>query len=171
MITKQEDFIRKLIREELDKITNINDNFWKWFSGSKVVDKNNKPLVVYHGTKADFNAFDYDKLEGDLRNFGFYFTDDLSHANEYSTNGKTIKAYLSLKNPYYVEDNEQFVKDILKRIGQFMGAQKRRNELIKDGYDGIIYLKIKNFVAFYPEQIKSVDNDGSWDINDDNIYS
>ena len=30
---------------------------------------------------------------------------------------------------------------------------------------------IKQFVALYPNQIKSVENDGTWDISDNNIYS
>ena len=29
----------------------------KWFKDSKVVDEDGNPLVVYHGTDADFNAF------------------------------------------------------------------------------------------------------------------
>lgn len=33
-------------------------NFWTWFGRSKVVDRERRPLVVYHGTKADFRAFD-----------------------------------------------------------------------------------------------------------------
>ena len=30
----------------------------KWFADSKVVDENGKPLVVYHGSDADFYSFD-----------------------------------------------------------------------------------------------------------------
>jgi len=32
--------------------------FKRWFGDSKVVDENGKPLVVYHGTNRDFDAFD-----------------------------------------------------------------------------------------------------------------
>ncbi|MEJ3621041.1 hypothetical protein [Brachymonas wangyanguii] len=32
-------------------------NFWRWFGGSKVVDAEGRPLVVYHGTNADFDVF------------------------------------------------------------------------------------------------------------------
>ena len=52
-------------------------------------------------------------------------------------------------------------------------------------YDGVIFINIKDswiddvdyqdastiYVTFKPNQIKSVDNDGTWDINDNNIYS
>ena len=33
-------------------------NFWRWFGDSKVVDAEGRPLVVYHGTTADFAEFD-----------------------------------------------------------------------------------------------------------------
>ena len=52
-------------------------------------------------------------------------------------------------------------------------------------YDGIIFINIKDawfddadyqdsdtvYVTFKPNQIKSVENDGTWDISDNNIYS
>jgi ADP-Ribosyltransferase in polyvalent proteins len=34
------------------------DAFKSWFGASKVVDEQGNPLVVYHGTTADFDAFD-----------------------------------------------------------------------------------------------------------------
>ena len=30
----------------------FNDNFWKWFGDSKVVDDAGNPLVVYHGSRS-----------------------------------------------------------------------------------------------------------------------
>lgn len=33
------------------------NNFWNWFGKSKAADKNNRPLVYYHGTAADITAF------------------------------------------------------------------------------------------------------------------
>ena len=50
--------------QENEEKTNLNDNFWKWFSGSKVVDKNGNPLVVYHGTGAKFDEFDSERTPG-----------------------------------------------------------------------------------------------------------
>jgi|GEM_PF-4740147 len=37
------------------------ENFKNWFGDSKVVDKDGKPLVVYHGTTGDFDMFSRDK--------------------------------------------------------------------------------------------------------------
>ena len=36
-------------------------NFWNWFGDSKIVDKQGRPLVVYHGTPSRFNSFDPSK--------------------------------------------------------------------------------------------------------------
>lgn len=50
--------------------------FKKWFGDSKVVDSNGKPLVVYHGTTHDFDAFDPDRAN--IENHfgkGIYLTD------------------------------------------------------------------------------------------------
>ena len=45
---------------------------------------------------------------------------------------------------------------------------------IKNGKDGIVvknYNKVVDiYVAFYPNQIKSIDNEGGFDINNDNIF-
>jgi hypothetical protein len=50
------------------------------------------------------------------------------------------------------------------------GDSKEVTEIIKKmGYDGIIYGS--EIVLFNPNQIKSINNDGSWDLNDNNIYS
>ena len=43
-------------------------------------------------------------------------------------------------------------------------------EVIKElGYDGVIYGS--EYVVFKPNYVKSVENDGSWDIDDNDIYS
>lgn len=63
-------------------------NFWRWFGDSKVVDKQGRPLVVYHGTAYDFSDFDAgrhrsilnDKYQGD----GFHFSDNPSVASRYA---------------------------------------------------------------------------------------
>ena len=43
--------------ETKEDITKTKD-FKDWFGDSKVVDKEGKPLVVYHGTKKKFDIFD-----------------------------------------------------------------------------------------------------------------
>ncbi|MBQ9789955.1 MAG: hypothetical protein IJW31_10220 [Lentisphaeria bacterium] len=47
--------------------------FKNWFKDSKVVDENGEPLIVYHGTNADFTVFDTEK-------FGAWFSKSMEYA-------------------------------------------------------------------------------------------
>jgi hypothetical protein len=51
-------------------------NFYKWFGDSKVVDENDRPLVVYHGTNIKFNTFK-------SINRRYFFSDNIKTANSY----------------------------------------------------------------------------------------
>lgn len=76
--------------------------FKKWFRDSKVVDENGEPLVVYHGSSADFTVFDhrFGYRNGAAEGRGFYFTSDKNKAEGYKTeNGKLFGVYLSLHKP------------------------------------------------------------------------
>jgi hypothetical protein len=75
-------------------------NFYKWFGDSKVVDSQGRPLVVYHGTKAQFNEFLGEKIgqSGTSEGVGFYFTNDKSIAAGY---GDVMSVYLKLEKPVY----------------------------------------------------------------------
>lgn len=48
----QIEIIKKVKLKELNESVQnkLNDNFWKWFGNSKVVDEQGRPLVVYHGS-------------------------------------------------------------------------------------------------------------------------
>ena len=135
--------------EFLDESARGKESFWKWFSGSKVVDKDGKPLVVYHGTNADeFNEF---KLERE--NDGFYFTADKEYAKSEGKN--VIEVYLNIKNPRRITYSEE---------------TETIEEMKKEGYDGIFITDMGYYVAFYPNQIKSIKNGGRWDGSSNNIY-
>ena len=72
--------------------------FKRWFNGSKVVDANGNPLVVYHGTTRDFSIFNPDAYRGQS-----FFTDSTSVADTYARGdaGSSIyPVYLSIKNPF-----------------------------------------------------------------------
>lgn len=181
-------------------------NFYKWFGDSKVVDSQGRPLVVYHGTDAEFDTFDISKFgQTDSGEFGkgFYFTDSKNYAEEYGS--IVMPVYLKITNAYTT------------KVGNNISEEK--TERIKaDGYDGIFVLsrpdeyKISNFdsreeyeaavadisksgkyivetvwkgddvdektfvysrveyVAFEPNQIKSVNNRGTFDAGTGNIY-
>lgn len=135
--------------------------FKKWFSGSKVVDENGEPLVVYHGTREDFDVFVPQK-GSDL---GFHFgTKGQSNIRLDETRGKLhvsgmgqttdlgeniLPVYLSLNNPLRVNDpgyfsaaDESFAND-LRGNGipvESSDSNKQLIEKIKSkGYDGLVY--------------------------------
>ena len=88
--------------------------FRKWFGDSKVVDADGKPLVVYHGTAADFEAFDPESIGSNFGDdkIGFFFTNNPGPdmASGYATmegardGGNVVPAYLSLQKPYTLRD-------------------------------------------------------------------
>jgi predicted nucleotidyltransferase len=156
-----------------------NQNFQKWFNGSKVVDANGEPLVVYHGTSRDFGAF---KKKGVKPNFtspqkhlGYFFTDDPKYAGQYTgwENGSIMPVYLSIKNPKI--ESIKLIDEIEDKWKQWQAKEYVEN-LKADGHDGIIFTGVARighlteYVAFYPSQIKSATgNKGSFDWDNDSI--
>jgi hypothetical protein len=144
--------------------------FKKWFGDSKVVDAAGKPLVVYHGTASDFEAFDPQFNKVGVQGGGFYFTtrkplaEDYAYGANRDQEGRLIEAYISLKNP------------VIKMPGIPLSTEEIaaiRSDFTEGGYDGFIeYLPsggINTVIATDPTQIKSVNNRGTFDPNDDRI--
>jgi hypothetical protein len=161
---------------------NLNPNFYKWFGDSKVLDNNGNPLICYHGTSDKFNIFDI-KKSGDNYNasYGaFFFTDREKSAKNYAKlhsmrskrddDGYVIASYLKITNPY-IDTN---VIDYFGAVDKFdTNAYMYIRNAKERGQDGIIFKSTTGslYVVFNCNQIKSITNDGSWDINDNNIYS
>jgi hypothetical protein len=155
--------------------------FRRWFGNSKVVDKNNKPIIAYHGTTKNFNEFMLKYIgtstdEGYL-GAGFYFSRFPQNAMAYSgyydfnnfpdkaKGGNIMPVYLKIENP--VIDKEF---DIVEKLfGTVHGASKKMMKYFKSkGYDGIIARG--EYVVFEPIQIKSaIGNKGTFDSNDPDI--
>lgn len=138
-------------------------NFWRWFGNSKVVDEQGRPLVVYHGTSSEFDTFNIaesGKNTGTaIYGQGFYFTTDKEVATKWGAKrGEPIVmgVYVKLENPNMVKELE-YPKDSKEK-----------------GFDGVI-AKVwggneLEIVAFEPNQIKSVDNRGTYSSDTGNIY-
>lgn len=197
--------------------------FKRWFGDSKVVDDNGAPLVVYHGTDADIDAFKSELLgsvtSAASARMGFFFTDSEKTAKTYANNaydkntdkiaeksvelddagdqdgldkldaeiqarygvfndgngGNVMETYISLQNPKTIDADGADMGEWRNRLPEEI--QKAQSE----GHDGVV---IKNFsdtadysvydaathyIAFNPNQIKSVENKGTFDPNDDRI--
>lgn len=134
-------------------------NFWNWFNGSQVVDKQGRPLVVYHGG-AKFNTFEtsYDGK--------YYFTDNKQYAQQYADdyiddygrkgNGELKSIYLKITNPAPFEKIDKLVLD----------------QRIDEGYDGEIIKSFEGniYCIYYPNQAKSISNNTNYSKEDNSIY-
>ena len=160
-----------IIPQEVEKIKK-DKNFKKWFKGSKLVDDAGEPLVVYHGTGADFVQFDKTKISRKKLGEGFYFAPNPASASRYAENSgvgmNVAPVYLSIKKPFdlSIEKNNNLWK---KYDTKELSGKPFTDELKKQGYDGVISKNGNEIVAFEPTQIKSINNKGTFDKNNPNI--
>lgn len=150
--------------------------FKKWFGDSKVVDENGQPLVVYHGTESNeaFSVFETNSPDGTP---AIYFSSNKKVANSYSVNLPIYEVYLKMENPLEVDAQGKEYNDFAAEMRSNIDYANR------NGYDGVIVKNIRDgwsqekggkvattYVVFSPEQIKSVDNQGTFDETNPNIY-
>ena len=153
-------------------------NFWRWFGDSKVVDEQGRPLVVYHGTNAVFDTFE------SIPNMERIFTSkDRFFADMYGRN--IMPMYSKITNPLSVDFKGQNAFANIK-IGEYQseGIEDIARYAREQGYDGVIATNVKDYgyktgkeqlttdeyIPFESTQLKSVDNRGTYDIQDPNIY-
>ena len=134
--------------------------FKKWFGDSKVVDADGKPLVVYHGTDAEFESFI--PSSNGVYGPGAYFTKYNGDAATYGKN--VIPVYLSIQNPLKMS-----MGDFRRLRSEGVDVAQWAEEQQAQGFDGIVTDDMSVIVAFRPEQIKSVHNRGTFDANDPRI--
>lgn len=167
------------------KIQNL-PAFKKWFDGSAVVDENGAPLVVYHGTGKQFEAFSPDVAPTNYETDKglFHFTNFRGIAEAYSEfsgafgeieneNPRVIEAYVALKNPLIVDNISSPIEE-WDDSGDIYLKQAR-----DEGRDGIVIQTSptsdgrdieKLVIAFSPTQIKSIFN-SKWDGSNPDILA
>lgn len=154
-------------------------NFWRWFSGSKLVDARGRPLMVSHQTWNDFQVFDrmyaakaMGRNPEAIERVGSWFTD---HTDKKLYGGKNMDVYLNIQAPLEYDSFEEFQAQVTKEGG----ASGFRKWLDNSIYDGI-HLKdakvdgvIQNiWIALEPNQIKSAtSNRGTFDPRSDDILA
>lgn len=142
--------------------------FKQWFGDSKVVGKDGKPLVVYHGTNSSaFKEFDKARIgkSGRLPSsaLGFFFQSTNQVRAAYGKN--IIQAYLKMERPYHM------TLDVLDGLtdDEVSNLKKR---LTEERFDGVIATgwRYTEYVVFEPTQIKSASgNRGTFSPTDPNI--
>lgn len=168
--------------------------FKTWFGNSQVVDENGEPLIVYHSSYANFGedfVFDASLLgENTIGNA----TDPAWAATStvgFWANTKPLDIYSNAQSVYYkIENPKEFysVEELAEELRGYMSddthaydaAEIRRvgqefaDALKSEGYDGLIVHDEEfgdtSYVAFSPEQIKAVNNHGTWNPADPRIF-
>lgn len=142
--------------------------FQRWFAGSKVVDENGQPLVVYHGVKSPNMSVDrenkrvvftpkFTEFNAQGRTEpGIWFSPDKSIAAKYGT---PVPFYLKAENPIRNES------PLSERPSNADGVYRMRAK-------GDNISKSWEIAVFSPTQIKSaIGNDGTFDADDANMLS
>ena len=160
--------------EYLNENQYFEDYLNKHLGISKVVDENGEPLVVYHHSSDNITDF---SVYPSKRYYGSYFS--LIPYKEYGVN-QTVN-FLSIKNPYVTDVEETMEFGKTKELTDYIA-----NKHVDSLYDGMIGLNnllpedVKTFsnpkeileiVTFNPNQVKSIDNQGTFSTQDNNIYN
>ena len=171
------DFGKKLTESKEDMI--YSNEFKEWFgdwendpeNSSKVVDENGKPLIMYHGTFQHFDTFDPSMGREATDIQGIYLTPDMEEASFYGNNVRAF--YVNMRNP--ADSDEAF--NIWHKYyiqGDRKAGVKARKDLQSMGYDGIMgdydLEPDSEYVVFSANQVKSIDNNGNFSKESDNIY-
>lgn len=149
---------------------------------SKAVDKNGEPLIMWHRTPSkNITEFDTKRIDGDD---GFWF----SRNKNYYTTDKDVPAYpvyLKITNPFEIKHHD-FLVGMDATHFSFEEMDKSPFRKFKKEYDGLITYQehepefygdayeITEYGTFIsvrtPNQIKSIDNQGTFSTQDNNIY-
>lgn len=119
--------------------------FKKWFKGSKVVDENGDPLLVYHGTTHTFDTFQ--EHRGNPENFfgvGHYFTTSEADATDnYMRHGPDLRNRIGQRVDEIMNDSPE------NAISEEEAQLQARNELVGDTDKTIpAYINLKNPAVF-----------------------
>lgn len=173
------------------------DKYFKSQPSSKVVNADGTPKIVYHGTTAEFNTFERgdigfhvgtleqaeNRIDGskDGRIMELYadIKNPLYAAFDFGDwHGKNTAGMLIETEQFEDFDNRESIENRLQEISNMSDSSEADNALrsfLKElGYDGIVYengfeASGESYIAFDPEQIKSVDNLGTFDKSNGDI--
>lgn len=112
-----------------------NLKFKNWFNGSKVINKDGSPRIVYHATNNDFKKFNI-KLST-MGNIWFTTNKSAAEKNEVGASGNSYikEMFVSLKNPAGWEEYEKYSLEELQNLG-YDGAILYDDD---SNYDGFVF--------------------------------
>lgn len=89
-------------------------NFWRGFGDSAIVDKDGKPMLMYHGTTppedsegifSQFRSSDDGKMGK-----GIYTTSIEKYAESFAPSGAVMPIYISMSNPFYINLSSKVIE-------------------------------------------------------------
>ena len=168
--------------EYLNENQHFEDYLNKYIGVSKVVDENGEPKLMFRTDDKGKN------IMGRGDGGPFFATDNISVAASYAfeDSSSLYKGFINLKNPYII--NEESHGFYLMYNGKQTSIPEITETLIKEGYDGVLYKRVwdvgdyidydpetdywaSNVAVFNPNQMKSIDNQGTFSTQDNNIYN
>ena len=160
----------KISVSDLFSLVKTYDKDFKPKPCSLVLNDDGTPKEVYHGSGENFSKFDITKSRSwdrvpDYDLPGFYFSENVDESSSY---GNIRSFYIKISNPYNGD-----IYSLAKEKGSYRDAYEY---LVENGYDGIVDDELgegfDEYIVLNPNNIKSVENGGtfsSWD--DDILYS
>lgn len=147
--------------------------FKRWFGDSKVVDKDGKPLVVYHGTKSAPSVFASSRtgsastLFGDyeVERHGIFAAESIELAQEYANQGERptsqtiMPLYLRIENPLDTVDG-QYTDAIWNKIETAAEALGSKDTYSTARYIGDLWSRGQMWQLFDADE----NNDPAWNI-------
>lgn len=200
MIVRREDFDRSRAPMQSRAPSQTDTPaFKRWFGDSKVVDADGNPRVVYHGTSRDLSSFKVSQrgMFGAGIYLASDIDQAENFAPSGDNGGAVMPVYVALERPFLTDadydvgeaaDVESPAVPLIRDVfGNESGrvitrlrnsehghlGRSVRDRLLEMGHDGIIATYpdgSAEFVAFFPEQIKSATgNRGTFDPENPNI--
>lgn len=163
--------------EYLNEKQHFEDYLNKYIGVSKVVDKNGEPLVVYHHANSPINEFsiEFDNYFSTIKNGtkkALFFT-GTANPKKGTVLDREYKFPVFLKANTVIEKTG--TKDDLKKQGESFTATINRaaeeaDIAIFHGIDDNQELNQNIYVINNPNNVKSIDNQGTFSTLDNNIY-
>ena len=148
---------KKRLQELAGLTSNLNANFFKWFDGSKIVNKDGSPMTVHHGTGKKFSSFNIKKSTMSI----IWFSSNRKSIETGESGAVGIShimdLYVSMKNPAGWPEYDKYGLEELVHLG-YDGAILPNSDGTFDGF------------VFEPNQLKSVANKGEWNPGNSNVF-
>ena len=135
-------------------------DLYEWHKDSSPLTKNDDgtPKVFYHGSKAKFETF-----IPNPKSYGIWLTSDKDKAIPYYEKSRNELYSVFVKGKkFYIGDEKDIEKIGFLKEPYTPGAEKIFEKLKRAGYDGIDMSDKDILIVFDSNQIKSIDNAGSW---------